>query len=54
LKSQQIQEALVGLARDFVVWGIDGLNLADYGFADIADLTTLADKIRAQTGADQM
>lgn len=54
MKNPKIQEALLGLVQNFIEWGVDGINLADFDFGESADLMGLIKQIRALNGADQM
>lgn len=54
LTNPTVQKALLELVENFIKWGVDGINLADSGFADGADLEGLIKQIRALNGADKM
>ena len=54
LTNPTVQKALLELVENFIKWGVDGINLADSGFADGADLEGLIKQIRALKGADKM
>ena len=54
LTKPTVQKALLELVGKFIVWGVDGINLADSGFGESADLAGLIKQIRALNGADKM